>query len=73
MTAEQNADTVRSADLQPGQRLQHRGGVVVTLARRKNSGDAKPGFKYLPGWWVEEGGGLADLVIDDPKSDWTLL
>jgi len=62
-----------SVDLKPGTRLQHRDGAIVTLDRRKNPDENRPGFRYLPGWWVVEGGGLADIVIDDPKSDWRVI
>lgn len=60
-----------SKDLKPGTRVQHKSGTIVTLDRRKRPGDSEFG---LPGWWLrDEPGGLADIVIDDRESDWTVL
>lgn len=69
MSAEDGDEMIRSEELQPGTRLQHPDGAVVTLDRRKTSEEAF----VLPGWWLCEGGGLADVVIDSDVSDWTVL
>lgn len=64
----------RSEDLQPGTRLRHRDGKIVTLGRRKTPPDDQHGLPYWPGWWLrDESGGLADFVIDHEDSDWTVL
>ena len=77
---EMNETTIRSADLRPGMRLRYRDGTVVTLARRKSPSDLLPetrrGMERLPyhsGWWLRDGGGLADFVLDADESDWTIL
>jgi len=59
-----------SADLQPGDRLQHADGKVVTLDCRKRPDDGRSNNPFFPGWWLVEGGGLADFVIDEPQSQW---
>lgn len=62
-----------SADLQPGDRLQHKDGAVVTLNCRKRPDDGRSTTPYHDGWWLMDGGGLADFVIDQPESDWRLI
>jgi hypothetical protein len=64
---------IRSADLQPGTRLRYRNGEHVVLLHRKREDDERHGLPYHAGWWLRDGGGLADFVIDDPESDWTVL
>lgn len=66
---------VPSADLKPGDRLCHTHGtgmqaadLTVELARRKQAHESS-----LTGWWLVGGGGLADRVIDDPNSGWTVI
>lgn len=61
---------MRSGELYPGDRLQHADGMVVTLARRKRPSDGCSAIPFHPGWWLTDGGGLADFVIDDPESPW---
>ena len=52
----------QSKDLAPGQWIMHRNGIVARLSSRKASDD---------GWWLRDGGGIADTVLDGP--DWMLL
>lgn len=63
-------DRKLSSELQPGTKVRYEDGTIVTLDRRKTLDESD--FR-LPGWWVVEGGGLADLVIDDRDSRWTVL
>jgi hypothetical protein len=65
------SDTPRtpSVELQPGDQIRdprspH--GKVFTLDRRKDPNDPLHGIPFWPGWWLKEGGGFADFVIDDP-------
>lgn len=56
-------------DLQPGMQLRYKDGTVVTLDRRKDF--SRDGW---PGWWLRDNaGGLADFVLDDPDSGWTVV
>lgn len=60
----------KSKNLLPGTDVRHvGGGRTVTLDRRKGPGESW----YLPGWWVEGGGGIADLVLDAPNSVWEVV
>lgn len=53
--------------LRPGTKVRYvPSGEIRTLARRK---DPKEG--PLPGWWLEEGGGLADAVFD--AEEWEVV
>lgn len=61
---------MRSRDLRPGDRLQSKDGTVVTLARRKHPDEDHHGLPFHPGWWIEEGGGLADFAIEHPENGW---
>lgn len=63
----------RSEDLAPGRGLRHRDGKVVTIDRRKTLGDGSAGSPWYPGWWLTDGSGLADFVIDEDDSYWTIL
>lgn len=49
--------------LRPGDKLRANDGEIVELARRKEPGD-------LPGWWLTDGGGLADHAL---WGRWTLI
>lgn len=51
---------MKSADLTPGTVLEHENGARAVLRERKTGDDAIP----FPGWWIEGGGGLADVIID---------
>lgn len=62
-----------SEDLKPGMRLRHSDGEEVTLARRKQPSDKHHGLPFHPGWWLVEGGGLADMVIDSSDSGWEVV
>lgn len=62
-----------SATLAPGTRLRHKDGTVVVLERRKQPGEGSPRLPFFPGWWVRDGGGLADRVIDADDGCWTVL
>jgi len=62
-----------SVDLQPGDRLQHKDGKVVELFCRKHPDDGRSNAPFFPGWWLVDGGGLADFVIDEPESDWVQM
>ena len=62
-----------SADLKPGDRLIWRDEKTVTLWCRKRSDDGRSTTPFFPGWWLADGGGLADFVVDDPKSEWRLI
>jgi hypothetical protein len=67
------AESVRSVNLKPGDRLRHSSGSVVTIRRRKSADDDHHGLSFRPGWWLVEGGGLADFVFDDSPGEWTLI
>lgn len=56
---DQTAARPAAEDLKPGQWVVHQSGSVHQLKRRKSDGD---------GWWLCDGGGLADRVLDGP--DW---
>lgn len=58
-----------SKDLLPGTRMKHRDGAIATLTRRKSPEERD----FKPGWWCEEGGGLADTVIDADDGMWEVL
>ena len=62
-----------SNELRPGTQLRHRDGAMVTLDRRKTAGDNHHGLPFIPGWWVRESGGLADVVIDAEDGQWTVV
>lgn len=47
--------------------------AVAVLERRKRPSDDHHGLPYMPGWWIEGGGGLADVAIDDADSQWEIL
>lgn len=67
---------MRSSELQPGTRLQHADGKIVTLDRRKTRDELRSrcDIPYHPGWRLrDESGGLADFVIDADDSAWTVL
>jgi hypothetical protein len=68
------AERAANADaLRPGTRARHVSGRIVTLDRRKHQSEHDPRQPWQPGWWVIEGGGLADYVLDDPHYGWTVL
>lgn len=58
-------DTIEPADLEPGTTIRHRtSGTERTLARRKTEAELdEAGPPRWPGWWLEEGGGIADRVF----------
>lgn len=62
---------MRSADMHPGDRLEHESrDVIVTLRCRKTPDDDHHGLPYQPGWWLVDQGGLSDSIIDGGA--WTL-
>lgn len=67
------SERVMSCNLTPGVKLQHRDGKIVTLDRRKDPADHDSKAPFWPGWWIVEGGGLADMVYDAPNSEWEPL
>lgn len=48
--------------VQKGDYVAHRSGDIRQLGERKDDGS---------GWWIADGGGLADAALDGP--DWVLL
>lgn len=68
----------KSSEMQPGTVLRYRppqaskrflhGTREVTLHRRKKMSES-----IHPGWWLTDGSGLADFVIDEEGSDWELV
>lgn len=51
---------------EPGTKVRYvPSGEVRTLARRKDPAET------LPGWWLVEGGGLADIVFE--HDEWELV
>ncbi len=66
--------SAKANELQPGTVLRHKDGTRVVLDRRKDPGaHRRPTEQFWPGWWVVDGGGLADFVIDAKDSQWTVL
>lgn len=71
------SEIVASRSLTPGTQLQHRDGKIVTLDRRKDRNElAARRTLDMPvheGWWLTDGSGLADFVIDKEDADWVVL
>jgi hypothetical protein len=65
------AGKVPSRELRPGTRVRYKpNGDIAVLARRKREFESS---SLLMGWWVVDGGGLADVVIDADDSEWEVL
>lgn len=64
---------MKSVDLQPGTRLQYADGEIAVLDHRKDPNEDHHGLPFHTGWWLRDGGGLADFVIDAPDTDWKVL
>ncbi len=59
-----------SKDLPSGTKVRYKpNGDIAVLDRRKEEWEGTA----LAGWWVRDGGGLADCVIDADDSEWEVI